>query len=44
MKPWRWQGEKGWPKIQNGNGEKGYKKGIVIFLFTRATPGTPASN
>ena len=23
--------------------EKGYKKGIIIFLFTRAMPGTPAS-
>ena len=27
----------------NRNGEKGYKKGIIIFLFTRAMPGTSAS-
>ena len=27
----------------NRNGEKEYKKGIVILLFTCATPGTPAS-
>ena len=25
------------------NEEKGYKKGIIIFLLTRALPGTPAS-
>ena len=28
---------------ENNNREKGYKKGIIIFLFTRATPGTPDS-
>ena len=37
-----WQGGKG----MGGKGtdvEKGYKKRITIFLFTRAMPGTPAS-
>ena len=28
---------------RNKNGEKGYKKRIIIFLFTRAMPGTLAS-
>ena len=28
----------------NRNSKKKYKKGIIIFLFTHATPGTPASN
>ena len=36
-----WQGENGGG---NRNGEKEYKKGIIIYLFTRATPGTPVSN
>ena len=27
----------------NRNREKGYKKGIIIYLFTHASPGTPAS-
>ena len=27
----------------NRNREKGYMKRIIIFLFTGATPGTPAS-
>ena len=34
------QGEKGWG---NKNGQKGYKKGIIIFLFTHAMPGPSVS-
>ena len=34
-----WQGEKG---RENWNGEKEYKKGILMFLCTHATPSTPA--
>ena len=41
MKPWRWQGERG--VGDRNKEEKGYKKGIIIFLITRATPGTSAS-
>ena len=36
-----WQGEKGWEG--NRNGEKGYNKGIIIFLVTRTMPDIPAS-
>ena len=36
-----WQEDRGWG---NSNGEKGYKKVIIIFLFTHTTPGTPASD
>ena len=40
MKPRIGKGKRGGG---NRNGEKGYKKVIIIFLFIRATPGTPAS-
>ena len=37
-----WQGEK---TLGEGgrNGEKGYQKEMIIFLFICAAPGTPAS-
>ena len=40
MKPRRWQGEKGGG---TRNGEKGYKKGNIIFVSSRAMLDTPAS-
>ena len=40
----RRRGGKGKKGGRKRNGEKVHKKGIITFLFTRATPGTLASN